>query len=295
MSDGLNLFDFSEFSRLQPSVRSSISSASTGLLPLGAADTPATSPPLSESRLSVKSASDVVTSISLTGPFILSFVKGSKLFKLRYAQIDICRDAAGALRCIELSDPATMSGVFVHVFSHNKRPIPHLETPASHSHSSLRVYFFDEQSVQVAQTIFVTQPQYNFDNIDDCNRFQQEVLGLSLPFVAGVAEISSKGRGEEAISQNLRICKTAGGQMSLLFFANAQRKGQKRYLTLSVDCIDKVEQPKKKNKPIHLKLNSSSNLAASMKNLSILFIDGDEAGRFVALLQEAGIPIFTKH
>lgn len=289
MSDEVEVFDLSGFLQQQSSVRSSVSSASTGISPWAS-----TSPPVSERRPSSKLESDVTTTIQLSGQLILTFVKGSKLFKLKYTQIDICRDATGALRCVELSDPASPSGRFIHSFVRNKRPIPHLEKPVSPSHASVRVSFLEEQTVQVAQTIFNTQPQYNFEQIDDCIRFQQEILGLNVLFVAGVAEITSKGRGEEAISQNVRLCRSATGSTSLMFFPNSQRKELKRYVLLPVDSIDKVEQPKKSNKPAHLKLNSSTDLAGQMKDLSVLFIEGNDAARFVAALQGAGVKVSAK-
>lgn len=294
MSNEIESYDLSGFLAQQPSVRSSVSSASTGLPSWNSGSTPATSPPVSERKLSVRSASDVTTTIPLNGPLILTFVKGSKLFKLKYTQIDICRDASGALRCVELSDPAALSGTFIHAFARNKRSIPHLEKPVTSKELSLRVSFLEEQTIQVAQTIFNTQPQYNFENISDCHRFQQEVLGMTVLFVAGVAEISSKGRGEEATSQNLRLCRTATGSTRILFFANAQRKDRKRYVTLSIDSIEKIEQPKKSSKPVHLKLDSDDELAASMKDLNILFIDSEHTTSFLAHLQGAGVRVSTK-
>lgn len=294
MSDEFETYDLSGFLAQQPSVRSSASSASTGFPSRDSGSTPATSPPISERKLSVRSASDVTTTIPLDGPLILTFVKGSKLFKLKYTQIDICREAAGALRCVELSDPAALSGTFIHAFPRNKKPIPHLEKPATSRDKSLRVSFLEEQTVQVAQTIFNTQPQYNFETINDCERFQQEVLGMTVLFVAGVAEISSKGRGEEAISQNLRLCRTVTGSTRILFFANSQRKDRKKYVILSVESIEKVEQPKKSGKPVHLKLDSSDEFTASMKDLSILFIDSEYSASFLAHLQGAGVRVTTK-
>lgn len=294
MSHELETYGFSDFLRQQPSVRSSTSSASTGVSPWGSLSTPATTPPVSERQLSTRSVSDITTTIPLNDTVLLTFVKGSKLFKLRYTQVDVCRDASGALRCVELSDPAALSGVFIHSIARNKQPIPHLEEPVTSNTGSFRVSFLETQTVQIAQTVFETQPQYTFEQRDDCVRFQQEILGLTLLLAAGVAEISSKGRGEEAISQNVRICRSATGATNILFFPNSQRKELKRYVRLFLDSIDKIEQPKKSSKPIHLKLNANTDLTAQMKDLSVLFIDRDHATRFVTILQGAGVKVSSK-
>jgi hypothetical protein len=52
--------------------------------------------------------------------------------------------------------------------------------------------------------------------------------------MAGIAEAKSKGRGEECISQNMRLLRGRHDRMVLLFFANSQRKDRKRYV--SVPC-----------------------------------------------------------
>lgn len=66
----------------------------------------------------------------------------------------------------------------------------------------------------------------------DCIRFQEALLAQELIFVAGIAEAKSKGRGEECISQNLRILRGRNGKRTILFFANSQRKEKKRYITI---------------------------------------------------------------
>lgn len=105
--------------------------------------------------------------------------------------------------------------------------------------------------MQTAQTIFLTQPCYTFENVEggcfcppprsqvklskprkDCVRFQEALFARKVIFVAGVAEIKSKGRGEECISQNLRILRTPNGKQTILFFANSQRKEKKRYVSI---------------------------------------------------------------
>jgi hypothetical protein len=51
-------------------------------------------------------------------------------------------------------------------------------------------------------------------------------------FIGGMAEAKSKGRGEECISQNLRILRGQNGKRVMLFFANSQRGGLKRYVSI---------------------------------------------------------------
>jgi cobalamin biosynthesis protein CbiD len=58
------------------------------------------------------------------------------------------------------------------------------------------------------------------------------LLGQSVVFTAGIAEAKSKGRGEECISQNLRILRAKNGRQVILFFTNSQRKEKKRYITI---------------------------------------------------------------
>lgn len=66
----------------------------------------------------------------------------------------------------------------------------------------------------------------------DCVRFQEILLASELVFIAGIAEAKSKGRGEECISQNLRILRGANDRQVILFFANSQRKDRKRYVSI---------------------------------------------------------------
>lgn len=68
--------------------------------------------------------------------------------------------------------------------------------------------------------------------VPDCVNFQEALLGQSVIFTAGIAEAKSKGRGEECISQNLRILRAKNGRQVILFFTNSQRKEKKRYITI---------------------------------------------------------------
>ncbi|KAJ9662056.1 hypothetical protein H2198_001598 [Neophaeococcomyces mojaviensis] len=297
MTNEPRFYDFADFRQQQSPLRGSFSSQqseNTGLSFWDPTFTPATSPPTSEKQLSARSTSDVITTLELSAPVELSFTKGNKLFKFKYTKIDVCNDIAGSLRCIELNDPAMVSGSFIHTFTNARRPIPHLEQPAASTQRSLRVSFLEEQSVQIAQTVFPTQPRYTFEKSSDCDRFQEAVFGSSLLLVAGVAEISSKGRGEEAISQNLRVWKSKTGSSNLLYFANSQRKEKKRYTSLSVNSVDFVELPKKTGKPVHLKLIANGDLPTQLKNLSILFLDNNDARRFCTLLQTLGVTLTNR-
>jgi hypothetical protein len=66
----------------------------------------------------------------------------------------------------------------------------------------------------------------------DCVQFQELILAARLVFIAGIAEAKSKGRGEECISQNLRVFRGHNGKLVMLFFANSQRKELKRYVSI---------------------------------------------------------------
>jgi hypothetical protein len=66
----------------------------------------------------------------------------------------------------------------------------------------------------------------------DCVRFQEALFARQIVFVAGVAEAKSKGRGEECISQNLRILRSRNGTQTIMFFANSQRKERKGYISI---------------------------------------------------------------
>lgn len=57
-------------------------------------------------------------------------------------------------------------------------------------------------------------------------------MGSKMVFIGGMAEAKSKGRGEECISQNLRILRGQNGKRVMLFFANSQRKELKRYVSI---------------------------------------------------------------
>lgn len=66
----------------------------------------------------------------------------------------------------------------------------------------------------------------------DCIAFQENLLAQQVVFTAGVAEAKSKGRGEEAISQNLRILRAQNGRQIIIMFCNSQRSERKRYISL---------------------------------------------------------------
>jgi len=187
--------------------------------------------------------------------------------------------------------------------------MPHIEQPiVSSQKSSFAVSFLEEQTVQTAQTLFTAQPHYSFDNWEgkgpfvsaptfqdakawtDCVRFQEILLDQKLLFIAGVAVAKSKGRGEECISQNLRILRAKNGRRTIVLFANSQRKERKGYILIprefrirtnrlcrladecSVDSVDQIHQEKKGGRPVSLTLRPNSELMSQLKTLQIQFL-----------------------
>jgi hypothetical protein len=171
----------------------------------------------------------------------------------------------------------------------------------------------DQQTVQTGNTIFMTQLSYKFDHWDgtrpiklggvniclqstDCVRFQELLLGSKLVFIGGMAEAKSKGRGEECISQNLRILRGHNGKRVMLFFANSQRRELKRYVSIPrefnfypdrssitvtllitrlVNCIGGIKPPKKAGRPVIIDLNPNFDILSQMRNFTIQFLDDD--------------------
>ncbi|KAJ4547855.1 hypothetical protein HRR76_000478 [Exophiala dermatitidis] len=210
---------------------------------------------------------------------------GSKLFKLKFSHIEMRKDPAGNLKRIELSETSGCQSTLIHSFPSSKAPIPHLEEPVTSSSGHIpRVSFLEEQTVQTASNLFQAQPQYSFETWEDCTHFQESLLAQTIIFTAGIAEAKSKGRGEECISQNLRLLRARTGRQVLLFLANSQRKEKKRYVSIPLDCIDRVEQSKKHGKPISLSLRPNFELLAQMKALQIRFLDEHDQQRFFGLL-----------
>lgn len=305
MSDDSKAFDFASFPSPRPSLRvGSISSQRSdggGLTFWDPTFTPATSPSVASddrpaSFKSLGSVATTATTIDLSEPVQLSFIKGAKLFKLRYTKIDVHRDLVGGLERIEVSDLAANLPTLVHTFPGSRRPIPHLEQPASTGQVSLRVSFLEEQGVQIAQSGFSAQPQYIFAKRLDCDKFEEAVLGQTVIFAAGVAEIRTKGRGEEATSQNLRVCKTATGTARLLYLANSLRRDRnpKAYVGINVSTVSSAEMPKKSGKPVLMKFFSDGELSTLLKTMNIVFLDDNDARRFCTLLQTLGVHVSKK-
>ena len=161
----------------------------------------------------------------------------------------------------------------------------------------------DEQTVQTAHTVFTTQLSYTFDDGrgtspagfgyriqadtgTDALQFQELILASKLVFIAGIAEAKSKGRGEECISQNLRILQGQNGKQVMLFFANSQRRELKRYVSIPINCIDSVNPGKKAGRPVVLQLQPNFDLLSQMKVLQIQFLD--DSG-------ERAIPVHNDH
>ncbi|TQB74869.1 hypothetical protein MPDQ_004100 [Monascus purpureus] len=235
------------------------SSESASLLSSRFSTTPASSPTIDARKGSYASVSDEVERLELDNGVAISFVKNGKLFKLRYTFIDIWKNFNGALKCLELGGGVGQQTAFIHTFNNIKLPVPHLEHPKLPNELPLRVSFLEEQTVQTAYTLFSTQLSYTFGGWQDCVRFQESLLSAKLVFMAGIAEAKSKGRGEECISQNLRILR--GGN-------------------------DKVNPGKKAGRPVVLDLLPNFDILSQMKWLQIRFLDDEDRKHFCQLLSE---------
>ncbi|KAL4957072.1 hypothetical protein BDW69DRAFT_191906 [Aspergillus filifer] len=232
------------------------------------------------------SVNDEVARLSLNPSVTVSFVRSSRLFKLRYTYINIRKDFTGALKCLELGGGVGQQNAFLHSFNATRLPVPHLEHPKLNNEPSLRISFLDEQTVQTGSTVFATQLSYNFEDWNDCLQFQELILASKLIFIAGIAEAKSKGRGEECISQNLRILRGHSGKLVMIFFANSQRKERKRYVSIPLSCIDSVTPGKNTRRPVVLQLQPNFDHLAQMKTLQIQFLDGEDQRAFCQFLAE---------
>lgn len=304
MSDDFKTFEFAAFSPPQLSFRvDSIASQESededeDSIYWDPSFTPATShsvasngrPASFKSSISVATTS---TTIHLGEPVQVSFVKGSVLYRLRYTKVDVYRDLLGGLERIEVSNSVSSPSTLVHAFPHSRKPIPHLEQPVTTGQMSLRVSFLEKQKVRIAQSVFDADVQYTFGKRVDCDRFEDAVLGQAVIFAAGVAEIRTKGRGEEATSQNLRVCKTPVGTTSLLYFANSLRRdqNQKGYVSINISTVSSAEMPKKSGKPVSVEFFSEGELPALLKSMTIIFLDDNDARRFCTLLQKLGVHV----
>lgn len=258
---------------------STVSSASTSIL----FQTPSTSPGPNSRKQSWQLYDDVVR-LELNPSMTVSFVKNGQLFKLRYTFIDLCKDSTGALKCLELGGGLGQQTPFVHAFHNTKLPVPHLEHPKEDSALPLRITFLEQQTIQAANVVFMTQLSYKFENWEDCVQFQELLLCSKMIFIGGMAEAKSKGRGEECISQNLRILRGQNGKRVMLFFANSQRGGLKRYVSIPLNCVANVKPPKKPGRPVVVELNPNFEILSQMRNLTIQFLDNTDCTDFVQLL-----------
>ncbi|KAJ5145258.1 hypothetical protein N7448_002650 [Penicillium atrosanguineum] len=249
---------------------STVSSASTSIL----FPTPSTSPGSNSRKQSWQLYDDVVR-LELNPSMTVSFVKNGQLFKLRYTFIDLCKDTTGALKCLELGGGLGQQTPFVHAFHNTKLPVPHLEHPKEDSDYPLRITFLEQQTIQAAHVVFMTQLSYKFENWEDCVQFQELLLSSKMMFIGGMAEAKSKGRGEECISQNLRILRGHNGKRVMLFFANSQRGGLKRYVSIPLNCVANVKPPKKPGRPVMVELNPNFEILSQMRNLTIQFLDNN--------------------
>ena len=138
----------------------------------------------------------------------------------------------------------------------------------------------------MAGNIFQARPSYTFEKWEDCLKLQETILSQKVVFCAALAEASSK-RGEECISQNLRILKSRSGRQIMVFFANSQRKEKQKYVSVPLDAVDHVDPGKKSSKPVILKLSPDSDLLSSMKLLQLQFLSDNDHDRFVAAAQQS--------
>ncbi|KAF9882795.1 hypothetical protein FE257_005143 [Aspergillus nanangensis] len=276
----------------------SASLISSPLLP--APLSPITSSPGSWSRHTHASCYDNLVRLPLHPAVTVSFVRNSKLFRLRYTYIDIRKDSGGSLKGLELGGGVGQQSAFIHTFQTTKLPVPHLENPKLPNEPALRISFLEEQTVQTAHTVFVTQLSYAFEDWGDCVQFQELILASKLVFIAGIAEAKSRGRGEECISQNVRILRAPNGKQVLLFFANSQRRELKRYvsiprkpsgsvfvilvLTGPVNCIESVNPGKKAGRPVVVQLLPNFDILAMMRTLQIQFLDDEDRLAFCQFL-----------
>ncbi|KAL4803065.1 hypothetical protein BDV18DRAFT_163590 [Aspergillus unguis] len=230
------------------------------------------------------SVNDEVARLALNPAVTVSFVRSSRLFKLRYTFINIRKDFTGGLKCLELGGGVGQQNAFLHSFNTTRLPVPHLEHPKLPNEPSLRISFLDEQTVQTGSTVFATQISYTFEDWNDCVHFQELILASKLSFIAGIAEAKSKGRGEECISQNLRILQGHSGKLVMIFFANSQRRERKRYVSIPLSCIESVTPGKNSRRPVVLQLQPNFEHLAQMKTLQIWFLDGDDQKAFCEFL-----------
>ncbi|KAL1962574.1 hypothetical protein VTN77DRAFT_9367 [Rasamsonia byssochlamydoides] len=238
----------------------------------------------SDKGKSPQSPTGEVIRLDLNPSVTISFARKSRLFRIQYGYINICKDASGNLRCLELGGSVGQQSPFVHSFNNSKLPVPHLEQPRLSNETSYRVSFLEEQTVQTAQTVFTSQLSYTFDDWDDCVRFQEILLASELVFIAGIAEAKSKGRGEECISQNLRVLRGRHDRKVILFFANSQRRERKKYVSIPLNCIDHLDVPKKASRPVSLHLRPNFEILAEMKVLHIQFLEENEREKFTELV-----------
>lgn len=223
------------------------------------------------------------SSLIFSQRIIISFSKGTSLFRIPLLRIDVCKDADGGIRKLNISsDTGLRESVFTLNFPNSRLPIPHLEQPyTTRSGAAYRISFIEEQTLQTGGNLFQAKPSFAFERWEDCQRFQEALLGQQVVFVGAVAEAKSKGRGEECISQNLRVLRSRGsdGKSIIIFFANSQRRDMRRYISIPVGSVDAVDPGRKSSSPITLRLRGDTEMATSMKTLTLQFIaDADHDG-----------------
>jgi hypothetical protein len=261
------------------------SDSSSARLSIWDASSPLSTPPSSVLRATSQESAG---SLLFNPAVATSFTKGTSLFKLGFARIDVSKDAAGGIQRLDLcTDPHKRETIFYLKFPSSRLPIPHLEQPYTSevARAPFRICFLEEQTMQTGGNLFQARPTLGFERWEDCIRFQEAVLGQQIIFVGGVAEIKSRGRGEECISQNVRIIKNRdNGRMSIVFFANSQRKEKRRYVSVAMSAVEGVEHGRKGKHALTLKLRGEAEILSSLRALSIVFLEEREYVRFCALL-----------
>lgn len=244
---------------------------------------PVTTPP---SSLITAKSNDAAGSLIFNPPVAVAFIKGTSLFKLKFVRIDVCKDAAGGLRRLEMSsDSQKRESVFYLNFPNSRLPIPHLEQPYDARATKFRVSFLEEQTMQTGGNLFQAKPSLDFERWDDCLRFQESLLGQQVVFTAGMDDVKSKGRGEECVSQNLRVMRPRGtNRLIMIFFANSQRKEKRKYISVPVGSLDHLEAGKKGK--VVIKLSPDTELMASLKTLQIHFLEEADGARFAQIFRK---------
>ena len=252
----------------------------------GTATTTPFSSPLSDvSRHSSRDAGSLVFS----RPIVITFSKGTSLFRIPFARFDVHNDAGGGVSKVVMSSDTSMrENIFTLTFPDSRLPIPHLEQPyTTRATTSYRISFLEEQTLQTGSCLFQSKPIFAFERWDECLRFQEALLGQQVIFVAGMAEAKSRGRGEECISQNLRVIRPKGStRATMIFFANSQRRERRKYVSVPLQSIENVDPGRRSSSAIIMRLKADTELMTSMRTLQVQFLGDQDHGRFLDVVRK---------